>query len=894
MAVPIKEVQLDVENIGAVLTRSRPGGAPGETLVVTERGVQPLLGIASSGPSTEPLRAGTPLAMIDQTSGALTRAPLFAIAEGRGAAEPGVCVLATKDALLTFEPSGALKLLAGQPGNPGYADGVSGAAQVASAAVMTAGAHGDVWFSDGSRKHVRRASRQASGGSAAVTTMRWEVPDYTLVHSLAYDAAADALYVLTPRSVYRAAAPADPSSRLELVAGSEDASGCVDGGCGRAALFGSICDAAVDGAGRLLVLDMEGPGGGAVVRIVDPRADYAVSSVQPALGDLGGHAGRLDVLPSGELCVYEWGGNKLRLMSIPAPPKAAPPPTHAPHAAAAPPPPPAAPRESKEPSPEAASMRVLSEDWGAMLVTDPWNLYDVSIAVSGPRGDRTFGAHSLILLSRCEYLRFQITQQKAQGVTGKFSIPIDNADAEAFWLLLRHIYTGRVDFPAHMIEPVLELAERMLMARSADIIRTLLHHGGEQPQLPPQQQQVHAAAAPPAAAAAGAAAYGAASAPSAPMPPPSTAPPAEASAPSAPPPAAAAPSASAAGAQQPPPSTDLPYPLAPFQTPVGPPSGQQQQSGYGQNAAATSAPSPYGAAYGSYGAPAAAPAAAQSSPYAYGAATSATPYGYQSASPYAAPSTGTGAPSPYGAPPAASAQTPYGAQAAASAQTPYGAPPQAGAGQTPYGAASAAASQSPYGAPPAQTPYGAPPAASAQAPYGAPPAPSSQTPYGAPPAASAQTPYGAPPAASAQTPYGAPPAASAQTPYGVPSAASAQTPYGAPPAASAQTSYGAPPPASAQTPYGAPSAQTPYGAPQAASAQTPYGAPSAQTPYGAPSAQTPYGAPPPASNQTPYGQSPYGAPPAASAYTPYGAPPQQQQQQQQQPPAGYPPYGGGY
>ena len=102
--------------------------------------------------------------------------------------------------------------------------------QIASAAVMTAGAHGDVWFSDGSRKHVRRASRQASGGAGGaaaptasswgavvVSTMRWEVPDYTLVHSLAYDTAGDVLYVLTPRSVYRAAAPADPSSRLELV-----------------------------------------------------------------------------------------------------------------------------------------------------------------------------------------------------------------------------------------------------------------------------------------------------------------------------------------------------------------------------------------------------------------------------------------------------------------------------------------------------------------------------------------------------------------------------------------------------------------------------------------------------------------------------------------------------
>lgn len=329
------------------------------------------------------------------------------------------------------------------------------------------------------------------------------------------------------------------------------------------------------------------------------QAGYAVSSVQPALGDLSGHAGRLDLLPSGELCVYEWGGNKLRLLQLPAPP----PPPPAP--AAAPAPAPSAAGDARRPSSaEAASMKVLSEDWGAMLVTDPWNLYDVSIAVNGPRGARSFGAHSLILLARCEYLRFQINQQKAQGVTGKFSIPIDDADAEAFWLLLRHIYTGRVDFPPLMVEPVLQLAERMRMQRSADIIRTLLHpssstaDGSQQVQVAAAATAATAAAA--AGATAGAAAYGAASAPSAPpaagldgTSAPSApsnaygAAPAAPAAQSSPPMAlpAAASAASAPGAQQPPPSADLPYPLAPFQTPVAPPQSQQQPQQAQQQAA---------------------------------------------------------------------------------------------------------------------------------------------------------------------------------------------------------------------------------------------------------------------------------------------------------------------
>eukprot|EP00198_Chlamydomonas_reinhardtii_P014119 XP_001703456.1 hypothetical protein CHLREDRAFT_188181 [Chlamydomonas reinhardtii] len=412
--------------------------------------------------------------------------------------------------------------------------------------------------------------------------MRWEVPDYTLVHSLAYDTAGDVLYVLTPRSVYRAAAPADPSSRLELVAGSEEASGCVDGGYGRAALFGSICDAAVDGAGRLLVLDMEGPGGGAVVRVVDPRAGYAVSSVQPALGDLSGHAGRLDLLPSGEL---------------------------------------------------------------------------------------------LILLARCEYLRFQINQQKAQGVTGKFSIPIDDADAEAFWLLLRHIYTGRVDFPPLMVEPVLQLAERMRMQRSADIIRTLLHpssstaDGSQQSQQQPQQAQQQAASG-----------YGQGAAASTPSPYGGEYG------------AYAAPAAAPAAAQQ------SPYGYS--ATTSAPPYGGPSASPYA--AAAAGAPSPYGP-----------PPAAAASQSPYGPPSAQTPYG---APPAASAQT------PYGAPPAASGQTPYG-------QTPYGAPPAAGAqtpyGQTPYGAPPATSAQTPYG----QTPYGAPLGASPYA-YGAPPQQQQQQPAG--------------------------------------------------------------------------------------------------------------------------------------------------------------------
>lgn len=83
---------------------------------------------------------------------------------------------------------------------------------------------------------------------------------------LPFSCALPALLVLTPLHI----------RPLSQVAGSEEASGCVDGGYGRAALFGSICDAAVDGAGRLLVLDMEGPGGGAVVRVVDPRVRACV------------------------------------------------------------------------------------------------------------------------------------------------------------------------------------------------------------------------------------------------------------------------------------------------------------------------------------------------------------------------------------------------------------------------------------------------------------------------------------------------------------------------------------------------------------------------------------------------------------------------------------------
>ncbi|EFJ52173.1 hypothetical protein VOLCADRAFT_87058 [Volvox carteri f. nagariensis] len=534
----MEQITLSTERVTAVFVRKLPGGAQ-QALVCTERGIQPLLGLEDDAAGATEIRLGPPLALMERTADGRSlpytwspppaaggagdndradgaaRAPVYAVGDVGPVGDGCLCFVSTYDTIVRLDADGHVELVAGQPGCPGRRDGPGGAALVRSPLVMAPDGTGGVFFSDGSRDCVRRARLAAPPPRSAappspvlpvtVATLPFQIPDWSLVHALSYDYAAQVLYVCTPRMVYHAVGVGTASGTaapgLQPVAGGEEGggSGCVDG-VGRAALFGSICDAVVDSRGSLYVIDMEGPGGGAVVRRVDPAAGGVVQTLPSAsLGYLD-RAVRLAILPGGWLCLYEWGGNKLWMLQLGLEPSR--PGVRAPRLAAAA----AAPAVGPD-------LGGLADDFGALL-TDPWHIADVIILA----GDNLFPAHSQVLIARCEYFRRRLLQTgnpqdhvpvaaataaaaaaAAAGSGGDGSgadvaaaaavrlreVPLADADPEAVAQLLRYIYTGSVDFPDLLLRPVLELANRLLLPRLAAAVQQQLHQKHPPMQPPP-------------------------------------------------------------------------------------------------------------------------------------------------------------------------------------------------------------------------------------------------------------------------------------------------------------------------------------------------------------------------------------------------------------------------
>eukprot|EP00198_Chlamydomonas_reinhardtii_P013952 XP_001703289.1 predicted protein [Chlamydomonas reinhardtii] len=213
-------------------------------------------------------------------------------------------------------------------------------------------------------------------------------------------------------------------------------------GRGVDAKFYCICDIMLDSRGQLYVTDlgMQTAHSLPCVRRVDPAADYAVTTLPIALG--AATSASLTQLPGSWLCVYEWGGSRLQLVHIPGlEPCVLPPP--------APPAPP----------PDLAG---LSADWGTLLSDPVGTGSDIVVHV----GERSFAAHRLVLAARCEYFR----RQFAGGCrdSNAAEVHLHDADPEAFAQLLRHLYTGDLDFPAARLRPLLELADRLLLPRVAE------------------------------------------------------------------------------------------------------------------------------------------------------------------------------------------------------------------------------------------------------------------------------------------------------------------------------------------------------------------------------------------------------------------------------------------
>ncbi|KAG2498365.1 hypothetical protein HYH03_003624 [Edaphochlamys debaryana] len=82
---------------------------------------------------------------------------------------------------------------------------------------------------------------------------------------------------------------------------------------------------------------------------------------------------------------------------------------------------------------------------------------DVEVEVGG----RVFPCHRVVLAARCEYFKRLFAGGFADSGRSKVSLP--DADPDAFSALLRFIYTGALDFPPHLLRPLAELADRLLL-----------------------------------------------------------------------------------------------------------------------------------------------------------------------------------------------------------------------------------------------------------------------------------------------------------------------------------------------------------------------------------------------------------------------------------------------
>nr|CAB3226454.1 BTB/POZ domain-containing protein 9-like [Phallusia mammillata] len=98
----------------------------------------------------------------------------------------------------------------------------------------------------------------------------------------------------------------------------------------------------------------------------------------------------------------------------------------------------------------------LSDNIGALALSDDYN--DVTFVVEG----REFPAHRVILASRCDYFRALLFGGMRES-KGREPIVVHDATADAFELLLKYIYTGKMRLSdikeAHVIE-VLGLANK--------------------------------------------------------------------------------------------------------------------------------------------------------------------------------------------------------------------------------------------------------------------------------------------------------------------------------------------------------------------------------------------------------------------------------------------------
>ena len=269
-----------------------------------------------------------------------------------------------------------------------------------------------------------------------------------------------------------AAAAAPPLPLPELLAGRSDQEGSADAADGAAARFSRISGICVDAAGMAYVTDHKDDGETTALRRVSPCG--AVATVAGG-AELEGQLSWPSILPgSGYLCLCSFSQRALVLLDLGLTPPAC---MTGPGlkggagggtgaAGGGGPGRSGAGWEGEDVGlrpfvgADGGPPRSLASDLGALLESPPDATSDLTLRVGG----RHFAVHRAILAARCDYFRQRLAADTfADGAAAELELP--DADADAFALLLRWLYTGAVELP---IEPaplhaLAELADRLLL-----------------------------------------------------------------------------------------------------------------------------------------------------------------------------------------------------------------------------------------------------------------------------------------------------------------------------------------------------------------------------------------------------------------------------------------------
>lgn len=425
-----------------------------------------------------------------------------------------------------------LQLIAGSWEGTGHRDGPGTSARFERPFFLTPDGEGTLFLIDGRSSRIRRVTLAPTPPAptqplppghtvAAVHTLHSAALQDGPFSALAMDTATGALMVATPNAVYRipdpfVQPPPGPSGgggaagyagvvhvavQAELVAGCDGAAGGADAPSGLDARFGRITDMVLDSNGSLYIADVEagggggggrygsggGGGGGAVIRRLDCRRGFAVSTLPAPLGPL--EPVGLSILPGGVLCAYERGGNRVRLVPLGVRPQQ---PTglraqRAAAAAAAATATPPVTSTTGAPSDDGG----LGADWLGLL-TSPWEPCDVTLVGAGGGSVR---AHRLVLGTRSAWLRHRLARNP-----NAYEVALPEAAPAALEVAVRHMYGGGVELPAGdplLAAGVLALSEKLQLGRLAEAARRALQQQQQQGQqahtaagtMPQQQQQ---------------------------------------------------------------------------------------------------------------------------------------------------------------------------------------------------------------------------------------------------------------------------------------------------------------------------------------------------------------------------------------------------------------------